>query len=166
MSDQVNPIPAGYHTVTPYLILQDAAKAIEFYQQAFGAVELFRMADPKTGKVGHAEIKIGNSPIMLGEEHLEMGYRGVQSYGGSPVGIMLYVEDCDAIFHQAVAAGATVKQDLKDQFYGDRSGTVADPFGYSWYISTHKEDVSPEEMERRMAAMGECAGEVAASQAN
>lgn len=161
MSDQINPIPAGYHTVTPYLIIQDAAKAIDFYQQAFGAVELFRMADPSTGKVGHAEIKIGSSPIMLGDEHLEMGFRGVQSYGGSPVSIMLYVEDSDALFNQAVAAGAEVKQAMKDQFYGDRSGTVADPFGYNWHISTHKEDVAPEEMQRRMEAIGEC--EAAAS---
>jgi PhnB protein len=165
MSDQVKPIPEGYQTVTPYLIIRDAAKAIEFYQQAFGAIELFRMPAPD-GKVAHAEIRIGSSPIMLGDEYPDMGYHGVQHYGGSPVGIMLYVEDCDALFHQAVAAGATVKQELKDQFYGDRSGTVADPFGYSWHISTHKEDVAPEEMQRRMAAMGECGGEAAASQAS
>lgn len=152
MSDQVKAIPEGYHTVTPYLIFQDAAKAIDFYQQAFGAVELFRMATPD-GKVGHAEIKIGSSPIMLGDEHPQMGYHSVQHYGGSPISIMLYVEDSDAIYQQAVAAGATVKQEIKDQFYGDRSGTVADPFGYFWTISTHKEDVAPEEMERRMAAM-------------
>ena len=152
MSDQVKPIPEGYHTVTPYLIIQDAASAIEFYKQAFGAVELFRMADPSSGKVGHAEIKIGSSPIMLGEEHLEMGYRGVQSYGGSPISIMLYVEDSDALFNQAVAAGAEVKQAMKDQFYGDRSGTVADPFGYQWHLSTHKEEVAPEEMKKRMEA--------------
>ncbi len=160
MSDQIKPIPEGYHTVTPYLILQDASAAIDFYKQAFGAVELFRMAGPD-GKVGHAEIKIGSSPIMLGGEHLEMGYRGVQSYGGSPISIMLYVEDSDALFNQAVAAGAEVKQAIKDQFYGDRSGTVADPYGFNWHISTHKEDVAPEEMQRRMAAMGEC--EAAAS---
>ena len=165
MSDQVKPIPEGYHTVTPYLIMQDAASAIEFYQRAFGAVELFRMAGPD-GKVGHAEIKIGTSPIMLGDEHPDMGYLGVQHYGGSPVSIMLYVEDSDAVFNQAVTAGAEVKQAMKDQFYGDRSGTVADPFGYQWHISTHREDVAPEEMQRRMAAMGECGGEVAASQTN
>jgi PhnB protein len=165
MSDQVKPIPEGYQTVTPYLVLRDAAKAIDFYKEAFGAVELFRMPAPD-GKVGHAEIKIGTSPLMLADEYPDQGYYGVQHYGGSPVGIMLYVEDCDALFHQAVAAGATVKQELKDQFYGDRSGTVADPFGYQWHISTHKEDVAPEEMQRRMAAMGECGGEVAASQAN
>ncbi|MBS1808202.1 MAG: VOC family protein [Acidobacteria bacterium] len=156
MSDQVKPIPEGYHTVTPYLILQDAASALEFYKQAFGATELFRMADP-SGKVGHAEIRIGNSPIMLGEEHPEMGYRGVQSYGGSPIGIMLYVEDSDALFAQAVAAGAKVEREIKDQFYGDRSGTVVDPFGYQWTISTHVEDVAPEEMQKRMAEMN-CSG--------
>jgi PhnB protein len=165
MSDQVKPIPEGYRTVTPYLIIRDAAKAIEFYQQAFGAVELFRMPTPD-GKVAHAEIKIGTSPLMIGGEYADMGYHGVEHYGGSPISIMLYVEDCDALFHQAVAAGATVKQELKDQFYGDRSGTVADPFGYQWHISTHKEDVAPEEIQQRMAAMGECGGEAAASQAS
>lgn len=153
MSDQVKPIPEGYHTVTPYLIIQDAARAIEFYKQAFGAIELFRMDGPE-GKVGHAEIKIGTSPIMLGDEHPEMGYRGVQSYGGSPISIMLYVEDSDALFAQAVAAGAKVEREVKDQFYGDRSGTVIDPFGLQWTISTHKEDVAPEEMQKRMEAMG------------
>lgn len=165
MSDQVKPIPEGYSTVTPYLILQDAGAAINFYKQAFGAVELFRMDGPD-GKVGHAEIKIGDSMLMLGSENLEMGYRGVQSYGGSPISIMLYVEDSDALFNQAVAAGAEVKQAIKDQFYGDRSGTIADPFGFQWTISTHKEEVAPEEMQRRMAAMGECGGEAAASQTN
>ncbi|HEX4950270.1 MAG TPA: VOC family protein [Blastocatellia bacterium] len=165
MSDQVKPIPDGYSTVTPYLVLADAAKAIDFYKQAFGAVELFRMPTPD-GNIAHAEIKIGNAPLMLSGEYADMGYHGVQHYGGSPVSLMLYVEDCDAVFHQAVAAGATVKQELKDQFYGDRSGAVMDPFGYSWHISTHKEDVAPEEMQRRMAAMGECGGEVAASQAS
>ncbi len=162
MSDQVKPIPEGYHTVTPYLILNDAASALEFYKQAFGAVVLVRMDGPD-GKVGHAEIKIGDSMLMLGGENLEMGYRGVQSYGGSPISIMLYVEDSDALFNQAVAAGAEVKQAMKDQFYGDRSGAVADPFGFQWHISTHKEDVAPEEMQRRMAAMGECNSETAAS---
>ena len=151
MSDQVKPIPEGYHTATPYLILNDADKALEFYKQAFGAIEVVRMASPD-GKVGHAEIKIGDSMLMLGEETLEMGYRGVQSYGGSPVSIMLYVEDCDALFNQAVAVGATVKQPMKDQFYGDRSGTVADPFGFQWNLSTHKEDVTPEDMKKRMEA--------------
>ena len=158
MSDQVKTIPEGYHTATPYLILQDAAKALEFYKEAFGAIEIVRMASPD-GKVGHAEIKIGDSMLMLGEETLEMGYRGVQSYGGSPISIMLYVEECDALFNQAVAAGAEVKHPLKDQFYGDRSGTVADPFGFQWNLSTHKEDVTPEDMKKRMEAVmgqGDC----------
>lgn len=154
MSDQVKPIPEGYHTVTPYLIIKDAASALEFYKEAFGAVELFRMADPTSGKVGHAEIKIGTSPIMVADEHPEMGYRGVQTYGGSPISIMLYVEDVDALFAQAVTAGAKVEKEVKDQFYGDRSGTVIDPFGFQWHISTHKEDVSMEEMQKRMAAAG------------
>ena len=158
MSDQVKTIPEGYHTATPYLILQDAAKALEFYKEAFGAIEIVRMASPD-GKVGHAEIKIGDSMLMLGEETLEMGYRGVQSYGGSPISIMLYVEDCDALFNQAVAAGAEIKHPLKDQFYGDRSGTVADPFGFQWNLSTHKEDDTPEDMKKRMEAVmgqGDC----------
>lgn len=166
MSDQVKPIPEGYQTITPYLVFDDAAKAIEFYKQAFGAEELFRMPTPDGG-VAHAEIKIGTSPLMMGGAYPDKGYHGIQHYGGSPISLMLYVEDCDALFHQAVAAGAEVKQPLTDQFYGDRSGTVADPFGYHWHISTHKEDVAPEEMQRRMAAMGECGGgEAAASQAH
>lgn len=151
MSSQVKPIPEGYHTVTPYLIMENAASAIEFYKQAFGAVELFRMPDP-SGRIGHAEIKIGNSPIMLADGHPEMNYRTVQSYGGSPVSILLYVEDVDSFFNQAVAAGAKVEREVKDQFYGDRSGTVIDPAGYQWHIATHKEDVAPEEMQKRMEA--------------
>lgn len=146
------PIPDGYHTATPYLVLQNAASAIEFYKKAFGATELMRLASPG-GKIGHAEIKIGDSPIMLADEFPEMGYRGPKALGGSPVSIMLYVEDVDAIFNQAVAAGATVKRPIKDEFYGDRSGNLEDPFGHVWTISTHKEDVSPEEIERRFAAV-------------
>ncbi len=147
----VKPIPDGYHTATPYLIIGGAAKAIEFYKQAFGAQELFRMADP-SGKVGHAEIKIGDSPIMLADEHPEMGHKGPKSLGGSPVGIMLYVRDVDTVVAQAVAAGATVTQPVKNQFYGDRSGTLTDPFGHLWTVSTHVEDVPPEEMKRRAEA--------------
>jgi PhnB protein len=149
------PIPDGYHTVTPYLIISGAASAIEFYKRAFGAIELFRMPDP-SGKIGHAEIKIGDSPIMLADEHPEMGFKGPQSLGGTPVSIMLYVEDVDAIVAQAVAAGATVTRPVKDQFYGDRSGTLVDPFGHVWTIATHTEDLSPEEIGRRaQAAMKE-----------
>ena len=113
------PIPDGYHTVTPYLVVQNAASAIEFYKKAFGAEELMRLASPD-GKIGHAEIKIGDSPIMLADEFPEMGYRGPQALGGSPVSIMLYVEDVDACFNQAIAAGAKVKRPVKDEFYGDR----------------------------------------------
>ncbi len=147
----VKPIPEGYHSVTPYLIVRGGAEAIEFYKKAFGASELFRM-DAPGGKIGHAEIKIGDSPIMLADEYPDMGYKGPQSLGGSPVSIMIYVEDVDAIFNRAVDSGATVKEALQDKFYGDRMGTVVDPFGHIWHIATHKEDVSPEEMERRAKA--------------
>ena len=147
----VKSIPDGYYTATPYLIVKDAARAIEFYKQAFGATELMRFADP-SGKVRHAEIKIGNSPIMLADEHPEMGYRGPQALGGSPVGILLYVEDVDARFNRAITAGASVMRPVKDQFYGDRSGTLTDPFGHVWTIATHKEDVSIEEVHKRFEA--------------
>lgn len=148
----VNPIPDGYHTVTPYLVVDDAAAALEFYTKAFGARELMR-ADGPGGKIMHAEIKIGDSPIMLADEFPEMGIRSAKSYGGSPVSIALYLEDVDARFQQAVDAGATVKKPLMDQFYGDRSGTVEDPFGHTWTLATHVEDVSEEEMERRSQEM-------------
>ena len=147
----VKAIPDGYHSVTPYLIISGATAAIEYYKQAFGAIELMRMPAPG-GKIGHAEIKIGDSPIMLADEYPEMGYKGPQSLGGSPVSIMIYVEDVDTIFNQAVAAGATVKEAVSDKFYGDRLGTVTDPFGHVWHISTHKEDVSMEEMKKRAQA--------------
>jgi PhnB protein len=148
----VKPIPDGYHTVTPYLIVQGAAAAIEFYKKAFGAKELMRMPGPG-GKVGHAELQIGDSRIMLADEHPEMGAKGPGSFGGSPVGLLLYVEDVDARFNRAVAAGGKVKKPLADQFYGDRSGTLTDPFGHQWTIATHKEDVAPAEMDRRMKEM-------------
>src|SRR3954447_13114919 len=147
----VKPIPDGYHSVTPYLVVQGAAKALEFYKKAFGATELFRMPGPG-GKIMHAEIRIGDSPVMLADEFPEMDARGPQTLGGTPVGLMIYCEDVDALFNQAVSAGAKVLRPVVDQFYGDRSGTVADPFGHKWTIATHKEDVSPEEMKRRMAA--------------
>jgi PhnB protein len=147
----VKPIPDGYHSVTPYLIIGAAAEAIEFYKTAFGAIELMRMPAPG-GKIGHAEIKIGDSPIMLADEFPEMGYKSPQTLGGSPVSIMIYVEDVDAVFDQAVGAGAKVQRPVKDQFYGDRMGTLEDPFGHVWHVSTHKEDVSAEEMERRAKA--------------
>src|ERR1051326_8136416 len=144
-------IPEGYHSVTPYLIIRGAADAIEFYRKAFGATELFRFPSPD-GKIGHAEIKIGDSPIMLADEFADMGYNGPQSLGGSPVSLMIYVTDVDTIFNQAVAAGATVKKALQEKFYGDRMGTVVDPYGHVWHVATHTEDVSPEEMQERMKA--------------
>ena len=150
------PIPEGYHTATPYLIIGGAAEAIEFYKKAFGATELFRFPAPD-GKIGHAEIKIGDSPIMLADEYPEMGYKGPQTLGGSPVSIMIYVDDVDTVFNRAVAAGASVKEAVSDKFYGDRMGTLADPFGHVWHVSTHKEDVSVEEMERRAKAAGAAA---------
>jgi PhnB protein len=149
----VKPIPDGYHAVTPYLIIKGAADAIEYYKRAFGATELFRFPTPD-GKVGHAEIKIGDSPIMLADEYPDMGYKGPQTLGGSPTSIMIYVEDVDTIFNQAVAEGATIKEALQDKFYGDRMGTIIDPFGHRWHIATHKEDVSVEEMQRRAKAAG------------
>ncbi len=142
MTSRPKPIPDGYHTATPYLIVNDAAQAIEFYKEAFGATELLRMAKPD-GKIGHAEIRIGDSTIMLADEFPEMGARSPQSFGGSPVSIFLYVENVDAVFAQTVAAGAVVQRPVADQFYGDRMGGVKDPFGHAWYIATHTEDVSP-----------------------
>ena len=153
----MNPIPEGYHTATPYLIVKDAARAIEFYKKAFGAIELMRMTQ-QDGRIGHAEIKIGDSPIMLADEFPEMGARSPEALGGSPVSVLLYVQDVDAVFNQAVAAGAKVTRPVKDQFYGDRSGGVTDPFGHQWHIATHKEDVTPEEMKRRQEAFFKKAG--------
>lgn len=153
----VKAIPDGYYTATAYLIVKDAARAIEFYKKAFGATEMVRMADP-SGKVGHAEIKIGNSPIMLADEFPEMGIRSPESFGGSPVSIVLYVEDVDKRFRQAIAAGAKEVRPLQDQFYGDRSGTLTDPFGHTWTIATHKEDLSPEEISKRFEASAQQGG--------
>lgn len=147
----VKAIPAGYHTATPYLIVKGAAAALEFYTKAFGATEIMRFGDP-SGKIGHAEIQIGDSHIMLADEFPEMGYRGPQSLGGTPVSIVLYVENVDRRFRQAIGAGAKELKPVQDQFYGDRSGTLSDPFGHVWTIATHKEDVSQQEMHRRMEA--------------
>lgn len=145
----VKPIPDGYHSVTPYLVIDGAPAALEFYKSVFGATELMRMDGPN-GTVAHAEIKIGNSPLMVSDEWPDMGYRSPKAYGGSSIGIMIYCEDADAMFAKAVAAGATVKKPLQDQFYGDRSGSVTDPWGHEWSIATHIEDVSADEIERRM----------------
>ena len=144
-------IPEGYSTATPYLIIKGAAEAIEFYKRAFGATEMLRMADPQ-GRVGHAEIKIGDSVIMLADEHPAMGYRSPRALGGSSVSILLYLEDVDTVFARAVKSGAKALRPVTNQFYGDRSGTLEDPFGHVWTIATHVEDVPPEEMKRRAEA--------------
>jgi PhnB protein len=147
----VKPIPEGYHSLTPYLVMDGAAKALEYYKKAFGATELFRMEHE--GKIAHAEMKIGDSPFMLSDEHPERGFRGPKAIGGTPVGLMIYVDDCDTVFKQAIDAGGTEQKAVQDQFYGDRSGTLEDPFGHIWTVATHKEDVSPEEIDKRLAAM-------------
>ncbi|HLY15920.1 MAG TPA: VOC family protein [Bryobacteraceae bacterium] len=147
----VKPVPEGYHTVTPYLTVNDAAGAIDFYRRAFGAKEIVRMAGPP-GKLAHAEIKIGDSMIMLADEMPGAGLRAPQSLGGSSVNIFLYVEDVDATYKQAVNAGAKADSPPSDMFWGDRYGKLTDPFGHSWSMATHKEDVAPEEMKRRMQA--------------
>ena len=150
----VKPIPEGYRSVTPYLCCRNAGAAIDFYKKAFGATEVMRMGAPD-GKVGHAEIQIGDSRVMLADEFPEMGFLSPQSLGGSPVMIHLYVGDVDATAETAVAAGAKIVRAVEDQFYGDRGGQLDDPFGHKWYVSTRKEDISSEEMQRRAAkAMG------------
>ncbi len=153
----VKPIPDGYHTITPYLIIDGAARALEFYKRAFGAVEKFRMSGPD-GRVGHAEIQIGDSHLMLADEHPERNIRGPVSIGGNSVSLLLYVKDVDAQFMKAIEAGAKEKMPVQDQFYGDRSGTLTDPFGHVWTIATHKEDVSHEEMQRRIEAFTKAQG--------
>ena len=147
------PIPEGYHTVTPYLAVDDAAQAIEYYKKAFGAKERVRMDTPD-GKIGHAELEIGDSLVMLADAFPQSTTRPPKELGGTSAGVFMYVEDVDAVVKQAVDAGATVTMEVADQFWGDRFGTVADPFGHSWSIATHVEDVPPEEMaERAKAAM-------------
>ena len=147
----VQPVPAGYHSVTPYLMVRDANRALAFYAQALGARELMRFPTPD-GKVAHAEIMIGDSHVMLADESRE--FPGPQTLNGAGVSLMLYVDDVDATFARAIAAGATERRAVADQFYGDRNGTLADPFGHVWTIATHVEDVSAEEAQRRMAALG------------
>lgn len=153
----VRAIPDGYHTVTPYLIVDGAAKAIEYYVHAFGARELMRHPMPG-GRIGHAELQIGTSKIMLADEFPEMGARSPKSLGGTGVGLAVYVPDVDKVFARAVMFGGTEERAVQNQFYGDRSGTLIDPFGHKWTIATHVEDVSPDEMQRRMAAMGDKKG--------
>ena len=147
------PIPEGYHAVTPYLIVKRGAKAIEFYVRTFGAVERERMQDP-SGKIRHAEITIGDSRVMLADEHPEVGALAPETVGGSPVGLHLYVGDVDAVVAKAIAAGATLTRPVADQFYGDRVGGITDPFGHRWSIATHKEDLTMDEIRRRAAAQG------------
>jgi len=153
----VKAVPDGYHTVTPYMTIRDAAKALEFYKKAFGAEETVRMDGPD-GRISHAEMRIGNSMIMLSDEAPQMGAKSPQQLGGSPVKLLLYVDDVDGFTKRAVEAGATIVRPVEDQFYGDRAGTIEDPFAHQWFIHMHKEDVSGEEMQRRMAAMAGASG--------
>ena len=146
---KIHYIPKGYNSVTPYLVVKGAAKAIEYYKSVFGATEVMRMAGPD-GRVGHAELQIGNSRIMLADENPQMGNRSAESIGGSPVSLYLYLPDCDKVVAKATAGGAKVLKPVADQFYGDRSGFIQDPFGHLWGIATHVEDVSDGEMKERM----------------
>jgi PhnB protein len=147
------PVPDGYPRVIPYLVVDDGVRALDFYRQVFGATERLRMTAPG-GKVGHAELLIGDSLVMVADEQPQMDIRGPRAFGGTPVTVMVYVEDVDATVRAAVTAGARVVQPVADQFYGDRSGTVEDPFGHRWHVATHVEDVPPDEMARRAAAAG------------
>jgi PhnB protein len=148
----VKPIPDGYHSLTPYLVVKGAGDAIDFYKKAFGATERMRLQSPD-GKVGHAELDIGDSVFMLADEHPEMGAVGPETVGGTPVSLMIYCENVDQVFKRAIEAGAVELRPLKDQFYGDRSGSLRDPYGHHWTIATHVEDVSPEQIAERLAAM-------------
>ena len=152
MSNSVKPIPDGYPVIAPYMIIRGAARALDFYKQAFGAKERLRLEMPG-GTIGHAEIELGGSVIMLADEFPQMGAKGPESYGGSPVTLHLYVEDVGAVVARAVSLGAKVTRPVQNQFYGDRSGTVVDPFGHTWNIATHVEDVSPEEVGKRFEAL-------------
>ena len=152
MASAVKPVPEGHHTVTPYLAIKNAAKALDFYKRAFGATETYTLMMPD-GRVGHAEIRLGDSVIMLSDEFPEYGNKGPDAFGGSPVTLHLYVDDVDAFFGKAVAAGARERKPVTDQFYGDRSGQLEDPFGHLWWVASHKEDVPPGEMQKRVEAM-------------
>ena len=155
MSTKVKPIPAGFHALTPHLVVKGASRAIEFYKKAFGAEEVGRLCAPDGKSIMHADLKIRDSHIFLVDEFPQMNCRGPESIGGTPVTIHLYVEDVDAAFSRAVAAGAQVRMPLADMFWGDRYGIVADPFGHTWSLSTHKEDLTPEQIRQR--AQGACA---------
>jgi PhnB protein len=151
--NKVHYIPKGYNTVTPYLVIKGAAKAIDYYKKVFGATEVVRMAGPD-GRIGHAELQIGDSRIMLADENPAMGNRSAESIGGSPVSLYVYLPDCDKVVAAAAAEGAKILKPVADQFYGDRSGFIQDPFGHLWGVATHKEDLSPKEMgERARKAM-------------
>lgn len=157
MSKTVKSIPEAYHSVTPYLYIRGAAEAIEFYQQAFGASEVVRLTSPD-GRIGHAEIQIGDSRVMLADEIPEMNVKSPHTLQGTSSGYLIYVDDADEQFARALTAGGVEVRPVQDQFYGDRSGTLADPFGHVWTIATHVEDVPPEEIDRRFAAMTSQAG--------
>lgn len=144
-------MPAGYHAVTPHLVARDAAAALAFYGRAFGAVERYRLVEP-SGKIGHAEFTVGDAVVMIADEYPDFGALSPAAFGGSPIKLLLYVADCDAVVRTAVDAGATLLRPVKDQFHGDRSGMVVDPAGFTWTIATRREDVSPEEMQRRFTA--------------
>ena len=148
MIQKVNSVPPGYNTVTPYLLIKGASDAIAFYVRVFGAQETIRLTAPD-GRIGHAEIRIGDSVIMIADEHPEMDFLGPQSRGGTTVSLLIYVTDADQVFNEALKAGATELRPLCDQFYGDRSGSVTDPWGHVWSIATHLEDISPAELKRR-----------------
>ena len=148
---KVTPIPDGYHAITPYLIVHDGRQALAWYAQAFGAVELLRIPGPD-GLIGHAELQVGTSKVMLADETPQTLAKSAKTYGGSPIGLLLYVEDVDAVMARALAAGAKVMVPLQDKFYGDRMGTVEDPFGFHWSLATHIEDLSPEELQKRAQA--------------
>ncbi len=148
----ISPFPKGYPRVSPYLILNDAAAAIEFYKTVLGAKERMRMNAPG-GKIGHAELEIGDSLIMLADEYPQMGFLSAKHYGGTPVSLAVYVENCDETFSKAIAAGAKQLKPVQDQFYGDRSGTFQDPWGHVWTVATHIEDLTPEEMAERAAKL-------------
>ncbi|HVY53651.1 MAG TPA: VOC family protein [Gammaproteobacteria bacterium] len=152
MSNKVSPIPQGYHSLTPYLILSDATAAIDFYKKAFGAIEIMRMPAPNN-RIGHAEMKIGDSIFMLADECMERDAKSPSTIGGSAISLHLYVPDVDAIAKQAVEAGAKMLKPIENMFYGDRNGMLEDPFGHKWCVSTHIEDLSPQEIQQRMAEM-------------
>jgi uncharacterized glyoxalase superfamily protein PhnB len=150
MKNTTKPIPDGFHTLTPHLVVKGASRAIDFYKKAFAAEEIRRMPGPDGKSIMHAELKIGNSRLMLVDEFPEMNARGPESIGGTPVTIHMFVEDADAVFNRALDAGAEVRMPLADMFWGDRYGVLADPFGHLWSVATHKEDLAPEEIRKRM----------------